>query len=91
MREKLLILRNFLYRLFLVGFVLTVFAQIFYTIVLSSPYLEDAMMLANIPLSYFQQLLTSCLTFARLFFAYAVLCPALALHWTIAKDKNLNK
>lgn len=88
MKEKLLITRNFLYRLFLIGFIFSFLAQVFAMILLSSHTVHHLLQSMNFPPFYLQKLLTTAILFVRFFLFYLVLCPAFALHWTIARDKK---
>lgn len=89
MKEKLIITRNFLYRLFLIGFVLNILFQLLFMFI-AGPKLTDASNILQLPPYYLVELLISGIAFIRMFLVYFILCPALALHWTIARDKNLD-
>lgn len=89
MKEKLIVVRNFLYRLFIIGFVLNILAQVPFAFVKIQT-LNVAAIFLGIPTSYFTELLITSVTVLRIILVYFILCPALALHWTIAKDKTLN-
>lgn len=86
MKDKLLIARNFLYRLFLIGFLFSVLFQLAF-MSLSTPLINEATKLLGLPPLYIQELVISYLAFIRVVLVYFILSPALALHWTIAKDK----
>lgn len=89
MKEKLLITRNFLYRLFLLGFVVNFFAQFILMIAVNGGALLELSRLLSVTPFYLGELITSSIVIMRVILFYFVLLPALALHWTIAKDKNL--
>lgn len=89
MKEKLIITRNFLYRLFLLGFIINLFAQFVLMIaVKNGAFLELAKTL-SVSTYYLGELVTSSIVIMRIILFYLVLLPALALHWTIARDKNI--
>lgn len=90
MRDKLIIARNFLYKLFLIGFVLNVLFQLLVLSIGGKALLEASRVLELQPF-FLTQLLIICVASVRIFLVYCVLCPALAIHWTVAKDKTLNK
>lgn len=90
MKEKLIVIRNFLYRLFVIGFILNLVAQVPFAFVKIQT-LNVAAIFLGIPTSYFMELLITSVTVIRIILIYFVLCPALALHWTIAKDKILDQ
>lgn len=90
MREKLIITRNFFYKLFLIGFVLNVLFQLI-VLAIGGQGLSDASKILELQPQFLIQLLIISVTTVRIFLVYFVLCPALALHWTISKDKLLNK
>lgn len=90
MKEKLILVRNFLYRLFLIGIILNISAQVIHAIIANGGVINDPAQALMISPNYFEQLGISNILFIRLFLIYFILCPALVLHWTIAKDKNLS-
>lgn len=90
MKEKLTIARNFLYKLFLIGFVLNILFQLL-ILSMGGKGLAEAAKVLELPTYYITELLIVMISSVRVFLVYFVLCPALALHWTIAKDKTLNK
>lgn len=84
--KKLVVLRNFLYRFFVIGFVFSVIMQA--VLMVSHDYIfAIAKEFANIPQCGLALLLTGFLGYVRLFLFFMVLSPALALHWTISRDK----
>lgn len=89
MKEKLIIIRNFLYRLFLIGFVLSLLAQFVFMAAVKGQGIIDLSVMLNTPPVYLSTLITSSIIIIRVLFLYFVLLPALALHWTIARDKNI--
>lgn len=90
MRDKLIITRNFLYKLFLIGFLLNVLFQLL-ILLMGGKALSEASRVLELQPYFLTQLLIVCIATIRIFLVYFVLCPALALHWTVAKDKTLNK
>lgn len=90
MKEKLIIIRNFLYKLFLIGFVINILFQMFIMLFVGQ-HLLTASRILELPPYYLTELLITSIATIRVFLIYFILCPALALHWTIAKDKILNK
>lgn len=87
MKEQLVITRNFLYRLFLIGFILNIAAQfIFMAASRGTGIIELSKMLSVTPF-YLGAIISTSIVFIRVFFLYFILLPALALHWTIARDK----
>lgn len=91
MREKLIVTRNFLYRLFFIGFVFNVFAQIIFMLAASGHGLAQASRAISVPPFYLGEMVVTSIMIIRMFLFYAVLLPALALHWTIARDKVLKE
>lgn len=89
MKEKLIIIRNFLYRLFIIGFILNIISQIPFVLVKMQSINEAAVFL-GVPPYYLMELLITSITVLRIILVYFILCPALALHWTIARDKSLS-
>lgn len=88
MREKLILVRNFLYRLFLIGFLFSVFAQVMYML-MSGPTIIEATKLLGLPPFFLTKLMISTIVSIRIFLVYVILAPALALHWTISRDKAI--
>lgn len=89
MKEKLILIRNFLYRLFLLGFLINVFAQFVLMVAVQGGALMELSKLLNVSTFYLGEMITSSIVIIRIILFYFVLLPALALHWTIARDKNL--
>lgn len=89
MREKLIITRNFLYRLFLIGFILNLLGQLVFMAAAKDQSLIELSKLLSITPFYLGAVITSSIVFMRVVFLYFVLLPALALHWTIARDKHI--
>lgn len=89
MRNKLIITRNFLYRLFLIGFILNIAAQFIYMAAVKGQAIIQLSQLLSITPFYLGALVTSSIIVIRVILLYFVLFPALALHWTIARDKHL--
>lgn len=90
MKEKLILTRNFLYRFFVIGFVLNVLFQLT-VLFIGGKTLNEVSRILELPPFYITELLIVVIASIRAFLIYCILCPALALHWTIAKDKILNK
>lgn len=90
MKEKLIITRNFLYRLFIIGIVLNIFAQFMFMMAIKGQALNEVAVALNLSSSYLVQMIISSIISIRIVLLYFILCPAFALHWTIARDKNLN-
>lgn len=90
MREKLIIARNFLYRLFLIGFIANVAAQIIFMAAAKGHAINQLSQMLTITPFYLGALVTSSIIVMRVIFLYFILFPALALHWTIARDKHLS-
>lgn len=87
MKEKLIITRNFLYRFFLIGFVLNLLAQfVFMAAAKGAGIIELSKMLSVTPF-YLGAIISTSIVAIRVFFLYFILLPAIALHWTIARDK----
>lgn len=89
MKEKLTLARNFLYRLFVIAFVLNVLSQIPFMFIKYQGIVQAAQVLGLSP-QYLMQLIITYITSIRVILIYFVLCPALALHWTISRDKKFN-
>lgn len=90
MKEKLLVARNFLYRLFLLGFLINLFAQFVLMIAVKQGAIAELSQALSVSTYYLGELITSSIVITRIILFYLVLLPAFALHWTIAKDKNIN-
>lgn len=90
MKEKLITTRNFLYRLFLIGFVLNLTAQFVFMATAKGQGINELAQILSIPPFYLSGLIVSSIVVIRVIFLYFILMPALALHWTIARDKNLD-
>lgn len=88
MKEKLIVVRNFLYRLFVIGFILNILSQL-PIIFVKIQTLNEASAILGVHPYYLMELLITSITVLRIILVYFILCPALALHWTIAKDKTL--
>lgn len=91
MRKKLIVTRNFLYRLFFIGFVFNVFAQIVFMLAATGHGLDEAARAISVPPYYMGEMVVTSIMILRMFLFYAVLLPAFALHWTIARDKELKE
>ena len=89
MKQKLLLARNFLYRLFLIGFVINFSAQMIIMIAVKNGALVELGQMLSVTPFYLGSLITSSIINVRVALFYFVLLPAFALHWTIARDKNL--
>lgn len=88
MKENLTVIRNFLYRLFLIGFIFSALTQL--GIIFGNfQGISEASKMLHVSPEYLIELILNSITVVKTFLFYCVLCPALALHWTIAKDKNL--
>lgn len=87
MREKLVITRNFLYRLFLIGIVLNILVQFVFMMAMKGQGINEISQILNVPQYYVIQLIISSIISVRIILIYFILCPAFALHWTIARDK----
>lgn len=88
MKEKLILIRNFLYRLFLICFVINLITQLPLFFIKDVDFINISRMFGMSPF-YVQQTIFSVVITARALIFYVILFPALALHWTIAKDKGL--
>lgn len=86
MKEKLLVTRNFLYRLFVVGFIFSLIFQLSFMSI-SPKLLAEANKVLGLQPYFILELVIQALVYIRAFLIYFILCPALALHWTIARDK----
>lgn len=89
MREKLIVIRNFLYRLFFIGFIFNLFAQVIFMLAATGHGLDDAARAISVPPYYMGEMVVTSIMIIRMFLFYAILLPAFALHWTIARDKVL--
>lgn len=88
MKEKLIVIRNFLYRLFIVGFVFNVLFQLLF-LIMGGKGIQEASRVLELPPYYLIELLISTIIYMRIVLIYFILFPAIALHWTIARDKNV--
>lgn len=86
MKEKLIVLRNFLYRFFVIGFVVSIIAQLPFLWIKESGVMQVSQILHVMPSTLFA-IVISFIAYVRVALIYFVLCPALALHWTIKRDK----
>lgn len=86
MKEKLIIVRNFLYRLFLIGFIFSVISQLAF-LYANSQGLQQASTILHVSQDDLIELALKSITAVKTFLFYGVLFPALALHWTVARDK----
>lgn len=86
MKEKLIITRNFLYRLFLIGFILNILAQFVFMAASKGVGISELSKMLNITPFYLGAIISTSIVAIRVFFLYFILLPALALHWTIARD-----
>lgn len=91
MKKKLILTRNFLYRLFFIGFIFNVFVQVVFMFAAKGHGLNEAARAISVPPYYLGEMIVSSIMFIRMFFFYVILLPALALHWTIARDKELKE
>lgn len=89
MRKKLLLVRNFLYRFFVIGFVFNVLFQLLFMF-LGVKGIQEANRILELRPYYLIELLITMIAFLRVFLVYFILFPALALHWTVARDKNID-
>lgn len=90
MKVYLIVARNFLYRLFFIGLIFSVLFQLIF-IFNNFHGLAEAANILHVSQSYLIELLLNSISAVKTFLFFGVLCPALALHWTITKDKLLNK
>lgn len=88
MKEILIVIRNFLYRLFLIGLVFSILSQLA-LIYINVQGLTEASKILHVSSSYLMELMLKAITDVKNFLFFGVLCPAIALHWTISKDKLL--
>lgn len=88
MKENLIIIRNFLYRLFLIGFVLNLIFQLVF-IFHGFQEIDEAAKMIHVSSNYLIELILNSITDVKTFLFFGVLCPAFALHWTISRDKLL--
>lgn len=86
MKEILIIIRNFLYRLFLIGLVFSVLSQLA-LVSINVQGLTEASKILHVSSNYLMELMLKAITDVKNFLFFGVLCPAIALHWTISKDK----
>lgn len=91
MQNKLIVIRNFLYRLFLIGFIINLLAQFMFMVAAKGQGIVELSTLLNITPFYIGAIITTSIVTMRVIFLYFILFPALALHWTIARDKNIIK
>lgn len=89
MREKLIITRNFLYRFFILGFIINLIVQFIFSAAVKTQGVNELSQMLSVSSYYLAQLIISSIVFIRVFLFYFVLLPAIALHWTIARDKHL--
>lgn len=89
MKENLILTRNFLYRLFLIGFILNIIAQFVFMAAAKGQALIQISQFISIPPYYLGELIVTSIVVIRVIFLYFILLPALALHWTVARDKKL--
>lgn len=91
MRKKLVVTRNFLYRLFFIGFAFNVLAQVIFMLAAKGHGMEEVSRAISVPPYYLGEMVVTSIMIIRMFLFYAVLLPAFALHWTIARDKELKE
>lgn len=89
MRVNLIVTRNFLYRLFVIGFVVNVLAQMVFMVAAKGQGIVEMATILNITPFFVGAIITASLVVMRMIFLYFVLFPALALHWTIARDTDV--
>ena len=98
MLKKLVVLRNFLYRLFVVGVVFDILTQLLFLaingfVLAPKPPLfgmpPGGMPPFGLPPHEVCAAMMNFIGFSRTFLVYFVLCPALALHWTVKREKSL--
>lgn len=89
MKDKLIVTRNFLYRLFVIGFVANIALQIL-ILLTGGKGINEASRILELPPYFLMEMIIVAITTIRTFLFYFILCPALALHWTIARDKMFN-
>lgn len=89
MREKLIVTRNFLYRLFIISFIINIIAQIILTLATKSNNINQVSLMLGVTPFYLAQLIFTSIVIIRVFLFYFILLPAIALHWTIASDKHI--
>ncbi len=89
MIRKLVVTRNFLYRLFLIGFAINLGAQAVFVAAAKNERVKHLSKFLNISPLYLNILINSAIILTRVVFLYFILFPALALHWTVARDKYL--
>lgn len=87
MKEKLIIIRNFLYRLFLIGFILNLGAQFVFMAAAKGQGIVEVSKLLSVTPFYVGAFISSSIIIIRVIFLYFILLPAIALHWTVARDK----
>ncbi len=82
MSENLVLIRDFLFKWFIVGFGLFLLSVILY-IFMKDFSAEMSMKLYNVEPQYYFNLAFTLLGFLKLFLFFGVLSPALAIHWLI--------
>lgn len=90
MKKNLTVIRNILYRLFLIGFVLSILIQL-PLLHINFEGLNEAAQIFHISPDQLMMVVLNSISFAKAFLFFCVLCPALAIHWTIARDKLLKE
>lgn len=87
MCEKLVLTRNFLYKFFVVGFLLFLLTAIIYIFVRGFA-VEMALAWYGVDPLYYQNLVFMFFGFIKFILIFLVLSPALALHWMICCCKK---
>lgn len=90
MSKKLVVVRNFLYRFFVIGFLVSILSQLVF-FANNGMFLTQIAMMLEVSRAHLVLLVISLIALGRIFLVYLILCPALALHWTIKREKSLNE
>lgn len=90
MKQNLIIMRNFLYRLFLIGFVINFLAQFILMFAVKMQGLIELSQMLSVSPFYLGETIMTSIIVMRVILFYFVLIPAFALHWTIAREKSLD-
>jgi len=88
MKEMLTIIRNILYRIFIIGFIFSIVSQLA-LIFMDFEGINEAAKLLHVSSTNLIMVILNSINFVKVFLFYGILCPALAIHWTISRDKLL--
>jgi len=87
MNENLVLIRNFLFKWFVIGFALFILNVTLY-IIFKDFGAEMCMELYNVNLQDYYNISLGLFGFFKLFLLFCVLSPAIALHWLIKSNKK---